>query len=463
MLGLKKFAAIGFDGTSLNLVALKKGLRGFETLHWAALENFRQQDPLSLLPAVEDFFQRARVDKSQTVVALPRRSVVLRMLQFPQAVQKNLPNIIEYQVENFEPIDREGLAYAHQWVNRRGADGKLDVLLAMARRDEVGRVQKLLGELGVRARAIVCESLGLARLIQLNEAVAARENNFLVRADENEFELIAVFSGKIQSAKRFEFQDVRSRSELMALELDRARAELRVDENHVHNVFVTGPNAEAALVELRSQASHLPLHLLRTPGLIQSRMSQAEFQRFASTLGTAINAMTKEGLATNLMDHGEVVSQPRWVWVPTGALCGIALLLLGASAVRPYVQQERFLKDLNAEIARLQPQVRQVERLEAESDEWQKKASVLEGLQGKDVRNLEALRELSEILPETTWINEFTFRGDTVEISGFSENATALVPLLEQSTVFQDVALASGITRNQQGKEMFRIRAKFKF
>jgi Tfp pilus assembly protein PilN len=163
------------------------------------------------------------------------------------------------------------------------------------------------------------------------------------------------------------------------------------------------------------------------------------------------------------MDHGEEVTPSRWMWVPTYALCAAALLMAGAGAALPYFQQHTFIRQLDAEIPRLQPRVRQVERLESEVDGLQKKAAVLEALQAHNARTLEALRELSEILPDTAWITDMNLRGDGMEISGSADSATALIPLLEQSSVFQDVALASGIARNQQGKELFRIRARFKY
>jgi Tfp pilus assembly protein PilN len=462
VIALKKTVVIGIDGSRLHFVAARKLLRGYEVSHWLTLDGFEQRDPLALRPSVEDFFRRARIDKTQVTVALPRSSVVLRTLQFPKAVLPNLSNILEYQVENFEPTERAGLSFGHHLVDRGDATGKLEVMLAMARRSEIDRWKKFFATLAIQPKAMVCATLGLARLAQMADA-HARENNFVVGAGENEIEIIAVFSGKLRGAKRFEWAEAAARGERLVEELIRLRSELRVEEKDVHNVLVTGRSADRVLAELRSHASHWPLRPLRIPAALKTRLSPTEFHSLAPVVGTSIAALAKSELSSNLMEHGEIESQPRWVWAPTYALCGVALLLAGAGAVRPFAQQAQFLTQLDGEIRRLQPQVRQMERLETETNQWQTKVAVLEGAQGKDARNLEALRELSEVLPTTAWINEFAFRGDTIEISGVADNATALVPLLEASPVFQDVALASGLTRNQEGKELFRLRAKFKF
>ena|GEM_PF-6030905 len=493
MFASRKMTALSFDGNDLHWVDVKKNLRGFELTHWMTLRDVHQRDPLALHPDIDDFFRRARADKNQSVVALPRSMVVLRLLQFPRAVLENLTNIVEYQVENYEPIDRAELSYAHQLVDEaagrrtspwgkpvalwgrsgtgkgpspgpQSGAGKLNVLLAMARRSDVERNRSFLASLGVHPRAMLCESLGLVRLMQLDEA-AARENSFLVRTGENDFELIAVLSGKIRCAKRFDHasNDPKARSEQVTLEIDRARAELQLEKKDVHNAFLTGSEPEKLLNELRAHEGAMPWRLLRIPGSLRSRANATEFHALAPAIGVAILAITKGGLATDLLGQGEGVTQPRWTWAPTYALCGLAVLMIGAGAARPYYQQAQFLRQLNAEIERLQPQVRQVERLETTVSEIQKKAAILENLQGRDARNLEALRELSEILPDTTWINEFNLRGDGIEIGGFADNATALVPLIGQSPLFKEVTLASGIARTQQGKEIFRIRAKFGF
>lgn len=469
MFALKKRVAIEIAGKTLQCVAVSKGLRGYEVTARLALEEFESRDPLALRPQVDEFFRRARVDRHQTVVALPRASVVLRTLHFPEAVSENLANILDYQVENFEPIDRAELAYAHQLISRGDPPGKLEVLLVMTRRAEIERRQQFFAALGIQPRAMVCATLGLARILQAVDSVAARENNFLVRTNENDFELLAVLAGKIRAAKRFEFPESSGRvprGEQIAQELVRTCAELRLEEKNLHNVYVTGVNPEAVVAEVRAKAVALPVRLLCVPvrrGGLRSRLSPAEFQAAAPAIGAAILAMQKSGLPTNLMNHPEFSGQPRWAWAPTYALCGAALLMAGATAVRPSLQQRQFLNQLNAEIARLQPQVRRVERIESQTSEAQKKAAVLAARMGHDARNLEALRELSEILPDTAWINELSVHGDTIDLSGFADSATALVPLLDQSPLFQDATLASGITRTQQGKELFHIRARFKF
>jgi Tfp pilus assembly protein PilN len=83
----------------------------------------------------------------------------------------------------------------------------------------------------------------------------------------------------------------------------------------------------------------------------------------------------------------------------------------------------------------------------------------LDGLmRGRDA-NLEALRELSHILPTGTWLTSYVCQDNAITISGFSESAAAIQKLLEDSAVFRDAQFTSSITRDLAGKDRFTIRA----
>jgi Tfp pilus assembly protein PilN len=449
-------------GPHLNLVAVIRGWRGFELTHSMKVENFEQRDPLALRPAVDEFFRHARVDKTQTMVVVPRSEVVLRSFEFPQAVLENLPNIMGYQIENFEPLDRSELAFTYEALPSGGGP-KLDVMVAMGRRDRIEHWQKFFTSLGITPRALVAGSSGLARVMQWEKSVAARENNFLLRVGNDDFEWIATLRGRLLRSLRFPLESSEPRAAQWMREFDRLSAELHLERKDVHNLFVAGIHLETALADLRAQDASLPIHAIRTPGALQCSLKTAEFSEISAAVGAGMQALSRGGMALNLMAGGEVSTLPRWRWAPAYALCGVALLLVAAGFIQPFVEQHQFLGQLDAELVRLRPQVRQVERLSTETDELHQKAQTLANLKGADARNLEALREISELLPDTAWLNEFNLRGDTVEISGWAESASTLVQTLSQSPLFKDVTLASGITRTQQGKEVFRIRAKMQF
>jgi general secretion pathway protein L len=79
-------------------------------------------------------------------------------------------------------------------------------------------------------------------------------------------------------------------------------------------------------------------------------------------------------------------------------------------------------------------------------------------LKREQVEINQVLNELSRIIPPTSWINSFSFKMDKgIRISGESDTASDLIPLLEASDLFKNAVFLSAITKNSTGKEAFLI------
>ena len=59
------------------------------------------------------------------------------------------------------------------------------------------------------------------------------------------------------------------------------------------------------------------------------------------------------------------------------------------------------------------------------------------------------LEELSKLLPDDTFVMQFDFEGDTVQIQGETASSTRLVETLEASPLFKDVSFKSQLTKIQ--------------
>src|SRR3990167_4120959 len=71
------------------------------------------------------------------------------------------------------------------------------------------------------------------------------------------------------------------------------------------------------------------------------------------------------------------------------------------------------------------------------------------------------LKELTTLLPDTTWLSRFELSGERVRLEGESAEASALIGLLEQSKTLQNVSYASPITSNPRTqKDRFSLIAE---
>ena len=55
------------------------------------------------------------------------------------------------------------------------------------------------------------------------------------------------------------------------------------------------------------------------------------------------------------------------------------------------------------------------------------------------------LNEVTRLLPDDTWVVQFSRRDDQLTLSGFSAKASALIGLLEQSDLLADVRFRSPV------------------
>jgi Tfp pilus assembly protein PilN len=147
----------------------------------------------------------------------------------------------------------------------------------------------------------------------------------------------------------------------------------------------------------------------------------------------------------------------RHQWITVGMAAATLLLGLGALLV-PGVRERRHLGALDAEIARIDPEVRVVERTLRELEGKRRLLATVAGLETAALRPLPVLREVTEVVPNDAWLTMLTFDVKGVELTGQASQASLLIPLLENSPKLERVEFASPVTRGRD-KEQFRIRA----
>jgi general secretion pathway protein L len=74
------------------------------------------------------------------------------------------------------------------------------------------------------------------------------------------------------------------------------------------------------------------------------------------------------------------------------------------------------------------------------------------------VGQADLLREMTRLIPDDTYLTDYTFRDGRIEISGLSPSASRLIPLLEASALFRNVHFSSAIVSQGKEQERFKIR-----
>jgi len=74
---------------------------------------------------------------------------------------------------------------------------------------------------------------------------------------------------------------------------------------------------------------------------------------------------------------------------------------------------------------------------------------------------------LAQLLPSTVWIWNLKYTGKEIEISGFADSASDLIPLLDKSPLFEKVEFFAPVTKERERKmgvdkekERFKIKMR---
>jgi Tfp pilus assembly protein PilN len=227
---------------------------------------------------------------------------------------------------------------------------------------------------------------------------------------------------------------------------------------------VPGEKAVAhALAELRlpQDVAAVPMaNILPAP---RTNPADNDLSRNALPYATALaGACPRLAPSANLLPPQHRTSNSRAVFVPTLALAAVLLLLAGTLVAFSKVENRLYLQKLEREIAALEPQVRKSAALDREIDLARSRSKLLDEFRQRTRDDLDALNELSRLVPPPAWTNSIELTRDSANISGEAEQAAALLSIIDASPLFQNSEFAS-ITKLTGANDMFRIHAAREF
>lgn len=140
------------------------------------------------------------------------------------------------------------------------------------------------------------------------------------------------------------------------------------------------------------------------------------------------------------------------------ALFGLVLVFLALAMASPLWQAQQEREQLQQQLRQLRVQAEQVGALNDELTQAQAaNAAVLERSR-KAPRMSDLLRELTDLLPDETWIQTLNYNDGKVDMRGQSAQATDLIALLEQGPGISDVSFRSPVMQIAiSGQERFHI------
>jgi Tfp pilus assembly protein PilN len=163
-------------------------------------------------------------------------------------------------------------------------------------------------------------------------------------------------------------------------------------------------------------------------------------------------------LPINLLPTELRSSNSRALWIPTAVAAGLVLIAAVALAAYPSIEDRRYLKTLNDNIAQVKPQAMLAAKLDKDIETARQRTILLDQLRKRSKLDIDVIGEMTRILPPPIWLNSLEISRTQVTVAGESDQAAPLLKQIDASPFFEASEFSMPPVRTQAG-EVFRIRS----
>lgn len=141
-------------------------------------------------------------------------------------------------------------------------------------------------------------------------------------------------------------------------------------------------------------------------------------------------------------------------------LAAANLILLAAVLAVPLYQQQTTLAQLRMDLEKAKLAAEKTTALQHRIDQLSEEMRFLTERKEQWPSVVEVLNELTQLLPDSTWLNRLEIKEGEVHLQGISNAASSLIAPIERSEMFDDVRFRSPVTQDaRSNRERFHLSA----
>jgi len=394
---------------------------GVKVLGELIIRRFRETPASEWGAEYSSFLKKLGAGHLAATVLLPRDEVTVRQIPMPGVTDRDLAAAVRFEIDSLNPYSEEEAAF--QWA-RIGKTSS--VLIGITRRSVLEHYTTLFAEAGVNVAEFTFSAPAIYSAVRL-----------LVKPPADGFVVIE------ESGDELEVYGESAARPLFSARLDPPTGRARV----------------LAISELRLAPETEPIALREA--LPKPLASPADYDMSSSSLSYATalaGAWLLRPLAVNLLPAEQRQTSSRLHLIPVIALASLLLVMSGILLAYPKYADRRYLGFLQTELRKIEPQAGRAMSLDREIATVRNRAQTLDAFRRHTKDDLDALAELTKMLPPPTWLNSMQLTRDSLNISGETEQAAALLKVLDSSHQFKNSSFGLPIARGPSG-ELFSIRA----
>jgi Tfp pilus assembly protein PilN len=401
----------------LEVAVVKVRPAGVRVLGRLTIETYRDRPAAEWGAEYSALLRQCGAAHVSATVLLPRADVIVRQLSFPGVASRDLAAAIAYQLDSLHPYGDQEIASG--WT--RTAENA--VIVGVIRRETLNRYTEMFAEAGIAVCSFTFTATALHAAIRAG--LKSTGPAFLVFSPAayglevyGENEARPVFSAALDMAP------------------DRGLA--------------------LAAAELRLPASIQPQPLDKVLPAPSENPVENDLSRNALPYATALaGACPRLAPAANLLPAELRSSNSRGMYIPTAVAAALLLIASVALLAQSAIHDRRYLRQLEAEIARLEPAVRRSAEIDRQITKARERAVLLDNFRARSRAELEALNELTRLLPPPVWANSIDMGPEMIILGGEAEQAAELVQVLDSSPLFHQSEM--GMLARTGPNEVFRI------
>ena len=450
-------ALTGMDGLGaylgegrLTLAQVRKSLSGIQVERWATYP-FESGKVEELAPVLQETVLAWTLESCPVSLAVSPHLGFFRQVSLPRAASENLAQVVAYELDRFLPLPADNLLYGFQVLTE--TETEIRLMLMAVPRDQVEVCLRLLTEVTLRPVAVEFSPAAAGKVFALSGRPLPPAWLLLHLADGS-FELTHIQGARVKAfaqGRNLRGQDL---SRAILAQVDKMAAAR--PEPQVLGIYGRG-GADFKVGTLKKHEleviypSHLPVSGLQ-PDMNLSEVLPA--------VGAGLSCLGQTPLGVNLLPPAERAAIRLGRFSFTTMLLLIFLGLSCLWGVSAFIHTRVELYRVNRQIAGLSQEAKEVESLLQESRALAKQLESLRKV-GQSPDKLKVLKDLTQLIPDNTWLFNLHLSMQHVNLSGMSSAASDLIPLLDKSGLLKKTEFASPIVTDANKLEHFKIKAEY--
>ena len=402
---------------------------------------------------VKDFLRRHHIGSTCLWIGLPAEMVIQRVIHLPSAAKENLAKALEYELPKYIPLAPEDIYFRYQILDEDRDKKQLTILVAAVKKKDLAPLIEHRKDLGTGICGVESTATaGINGLKWASKSISEKAYALAYVADGT-LHLSYFENEQLQFIRTLDLNDdLMYQSERILQEFDyTGTIDAESDATAALNVYCHGPEATEDLLRILNKLPNLDFSLL---DLSQSPLE--ENNPIAGT-GLALKSLQRVAVDINLFPE-QFRKKPSVIGRYATLILVVLTLITGMAWAGSHFMHQRISdRRVDRELNELSDEIEALGLVQLKIATLQERIIYLNTLRRYRINALEFLKELTEILPDTAWLRGLSVADNKVEIEGYADYSTQLVPQLEASPGFANAKFISTITKARDGKQVFKI------